>query len=274
MWYESTFWQGGEQWLRVGKDWHHPGERGPSVRRFLAPADGTLTITGRVYKAHRDGDGVRVAILHNGQQVWQHELEGKDGEGVDPNLSVAVKQGDTLRFRRRQTRRDRLRHDPLGPGDHLCRRAEISGIRRVRCEEAGRRRLVLRNAGRRPRRAGHAAAGLVRRRLGVVREAAVGRPSGRVDKRCGAALAVLADGQDASGVVLAFEAARPWRLQAELATDGKLTVRLIVMPAAEDAAAPPAGQIAPAQPCSPGALLRHVADGTADAGPLGRRSWA
>ena len=89
MWYESTFWQGGEQWLRVGKDWHHPGDRGPSVRRFLAPADGTLTITGRVYKAHRDGDGVRVAILHNGQRVWQHELEGKDGEGVDPNLSLS-----------------------------------------------------------------------------------------------------------------------------------------------------------------------------------------
>lgn len=97
-WYESTFFQGAEQWLRVGKDWHHPGERGPSVRRFLAPADGTLTITGRVYKAHRDGDGVRVAILHNQQQVWQHELEGKDGAGVDPNLRIAVKKGDTLRF--------------------------------------------------------------------------------------------------------------------------------------------------------------------------------
>ena len=27
-WYESTFFQGGERWLRVGKDWHHPGERG------------------------------------------------------------------------------------------------------------------------------------------------------------------------------------------------------------------------------------------------------
>ena len=98
VWYESTFWQGNEQWLRVGKDWHHPGDRGPSVRRFLAPADGTLTVTGRVYKAHRDGDGVRVSILHNAQQVWQQELEGKDGEGVDPNLSVDVKKGDTLRF--------------------------------------------------------------------------------------------------------------------------------------------------------------------------------
>ncbi len=56
---------------------------------------------------------------------------------------------------------------------------------------------------------------------------------------------MLADGQDASGVVLAFEAALPWRLQAELATDGKLTVRLTVMPAAEDAAEPPAAKVLP-----------------------------
>jgi hypothetical protein len=97
-WYESTFWQGGEQWLRVGKDWHHPGDRASSVRRFLVPADGSLTVTGRVRKAHLAGDGVRVAILHNGQRVWQHELAGDDGEGIDPNLALAVKQGDTIRF--------------------------------------------------------------------------------------------------------------------------------------------------------------------------------
>ena len=79
-----------------------------------------MTITGRVYKAHRDGDGVRVAILHNGQLVWQHELEGKDGEGVDPISPSPSSKATRFAFRRRQTRLDRLRHDPLGPGDHLC----------------------------------------------------------------------------------------------------------------------------------------------------------
>jgi hypothetical protein len=35
-WYGSTFWTGPD-WTRVGKDWHHPGENTPSVRRFSAP---------------------------------------------------------------------------------------------------------------------------------------------------------------------------------------------------------------------------------------------
>ncbi|MDZ7617949.1 MAG: hypothetical protein U1E05_13170, partial [Patescibacteria group bacterium] len=93
-----TFWQGGETWLRVGKDWHHPGDKAPSVRRFTAPRDGTVRITGRVYKAHRQGDGVGVAILHNQQQAWRHELAGDDGEGTEPNLELTLKAGDAVRF--------------------------------------------------------------------------------------------------------------------------------------------------------------------------------
>ncbi len=242
MWYESTFWQGGEQWLRVGKDWHHPGDRGPSVRRFLAPADGTLTITGRVYKAHRDGDGVRVAILHNGQRVWQHELEGQDGEGTDPNLSLSVKKGDTLRFlvdKRGGIACDTTHWDPvITYADGQKSQASAAFVAKKQGAGGwsyetpadgpgapGLPRLVWFDAAwalcEIPLLAGKA----------VVLTDVAAQPC-----------AVLADGQDASGVVLAFEAARPWRLQAELATDGKLTVRLIVTPAAEDAAAPAAGQ--------------------------------
>jgi len=54
--------------------------------------------------------------------------------------------------------------------------------------------------------------------------------------------AVLADGQDASGIVLAVEAELPWRLEGELTPDGNLTIRLIVMPGAEDATGLPAGK--------------------------------
>jgi len=242
MWYESTFWQGGEQWLRVGKDWHHPGDRGPSVRRFLAPADGPLTVTGRVYKAHRDGDGVRVAILHNGQRVWQHELEGQDGEGLDPNLSLSVKKGDTLRFvvdKRGAIFCDTTHWDPLityADGHKFQASAAFAAKKQGAggwyyeapadgLDAPGMPRLVWFNAAwalcESPLLAGQP----------VVLTNAAARPC-----------ALLADGQDASGVVLAFEAEMPWRLQAELATDGKLTARLVVTPGAADAAAPPPGQ--------------------------------
>lgn len=96
-WYESTFWTGPD-WTRVGDRWHHPGERTPSVRRFTAPRNGKITITGRVFKLHLNGDGIRAEIHHNDQEIWSTEIEGKDAEGVDPDLSLAVQKGDSLRF--------------------------------------------------------------------------------------------------------------------------------------------------------------------------------
>ena len=238
-WYESTFWQGGEQWLRVGKDWHHPGDRGPSVRRFLAPADGTVTITGRVYKAHRDGDGVRVAVLHNGQPVWQHELEGKDGEGIDPNLSLAVKKGDTLRFvvdKRRAIFCDTTHWDPVityADGQKFQASAAFAAKKQgaggwfyeTPADGSGATampRLVWFNAN-----------------WALCESPLIGGKPVVLQSASAQPCAVLADGQDGSGVVLAIEAELPWRLQAELATDGKLTVRLSVTPGA---AAPQAGK--------------------------------
>ncbi len=236
MWYESTFWQGGETWLRVGKDWHHPGDRGPSVRRFLTPADGTVTITGRVYKAHRDGDGVRVAILHNGQRVWQHELEGKDGEGVDPNLTVAVKKGDTLRFfvdKRGTITCDTTHWDPViayADGQKFQASAAFAAKKQGAGgwsyempadgpAAPGMPRLVWFNA----------AWALCEKPLAAGQEVVLTNASAQP-------CAVLADGQDASGAVLAFETGLPWRLQANLAKDGKLAVRLIVETGKGDAA--------------------------------------
>ena len=96
-WYGSPFWTGPD-WTRVGKDWHHPGQNTPSVRRFVAPRDGSITVTGRVFKLHQNGDGIRAIIRHNDNDVWQTEIDGKDGQGVEPQLKLDVKRGDSLRF--------------------------------------------------------------------------------------------------------------------------------------------------------------------------------
>ena len=96
-WHGSTFWTGPD-WTRVGKDWQHPGENTPSVRRFDAPRDGRVTVSGRVFKLHLDGDGIRAIIRLNEREVWKTEIEGKDDKGVEPKLPLDVKQGDALRF--------------------------------------------------------------------------------------------------------------------------------------------------------------------------------
>lgn len=96
-WYGSTFWTGPD-WTRTGRNWQHPGELAPSVRRFDAPRDGRITVTGRVFKLHLSGDGVRVSIRHNATEIWNAEIEGQDGQGVEPSLSLDVHKGDALRF--------------------------------------------------------------------------------------------------------------------------------------------------------------------------------
>jgi len=96
-WYGSTFWAGSE-WTRVGKDWQHPDTETPSVRRFTAPRDGRVTISGRVFKLHLSGDGIRASIRHNNQEVWKTEIAGEDDKGIEPKFTLDVKKGDALRF--------------------------------------------------------------------------------------------------------------------------------------------------------------------------------
>ncbi|NQT85800.1 PD40 domain-containing protein, partial [bacterium] len=114
-WYGSTYWAGPD-WTRVGKDWHHPGIHTPSVRRWTAPRDGRVTVTGRVYKAHLDGDGVRAMVRHNSETVWQAELDGKDAKGQEPRLTIDVRRGDAVRFivhKRGRIFCDTTRWDPV-----------------------------------------------------------------------------------------------------------------------------------------------------------------
>jgi len=96
-WYGSTYWTG-PNWTRVGKDWHHPGIDTPAVRRFTVPRDGRVTVRGRVYKAHLDGDGVRASIRHGRRIVWRVELKGKDARGAEPDLALSVRKGEAIRF--------------------------------------------------------------------------------------------------------------------------------------------------------------------------------
>ncbi len=227
IWYESTFWQGGEQWLRVGKDWHHPGELGPSVRRFLAPADGSIIVTGRVRKAHLAGDGVRATILHNQQTVWQHELEGDDGQGLDPNSTLSVRQGDAIRFvvdKRGSIACDTTYWDPVITYDD-GRRFQASEAFDAKKQGADQWYYETPTAGQPARGAPQLIwfdANWALRSTPLMVAEPIELPSGSA-----AGCAVLADGADASGIALAFDSPRPWRMRVQLQTDGMVTVDVI-----------------------------------------------
>jgi hypothetical protein len=99
-WHGSTYYAGPD-WTRVGKDWHHPGVNTPSVRCFTAPNGGTVTVTGRIYKADTNkggDDGVTLMVRHNAQTIWTARIAGNDAKGVEPKLNLKVAKGDTIRF--------------------------------------------------------------------------------------------------------------------------------------------------------------------------------
>jgi hypothetical protein len=88
----------------VGASWMKPGESTDAVRTFTVPHSGSITVRGRVHKDlyHRYGNGVRVKLLKNDQQLWPaegwQELAGGDTVGLDMNAVVSVTRGDRLHF--------------------------------------------------------------------------------------------------------------------------------------------------------------------------------
>ena len=242
-WYGSTYWTGPD-WTRVGLDWHHPGEDTPSVRRFTAPADGKVTIGGRVYKAHLDGDGVRVLVRHNAQTVWQAEIEGKDDKGLEPNLTLDVHQGDAIRFivhKRGQIFCDTTRWDPVVT---YADGREFRASQGFSTEKQG---------------AGGWSYELEAdssNKTGLPTVTAFGLDGGlrtevtRVDQplvfsdRDSLPLFVVADGRDESGVALAMSPKGPWQFSASLGKDGRLRIGFDI-PAGADVANGPPGTSSP-----------------------------
>ncbi|MEU8632364.1 SpvB/TcaC N-terminal domain-containing protein [Amycolatopsis sp. NPDC048633] len=77
-----------------------------SVRRWIAPYDGTVRIAGAAKLtadpgADRAADGVRVAVQHEDTELWAQRITARDHAGYAPSGvdSVAVHRGDRLYFR-------------------------------------------------------------------------------------------------------------------------------------------------------------------------------
>ena len=223
-WYRSTYWTG-PNWTRVGKDWQHPGENTPSVRRFTCPKDGRLTISGRAAKYHveRTSDGVRLAIRHNANEIWRAEIDGGDEQGVEPALSLEVHKGDAIRFvvhKRGQIFCDTTRWDPtIRYADGTVFQAS-NGFSKTQGESGW--TYEMETGGDSP-----LGAPMVYT-LGQdaslrVETLSPGRPLVLVPENA-LPLIVLPNQTDSAGAVVAIAAATKWRLTVELSGEGKLEI--------------------------------------------------
>ncbi len=229
-----------------GRDWQHPGENTASVRRFTAPREGRITITGRVYKAHQDRktDGVRVAIRHQARDVWNAEIAGDDGRGVQPRLTLVVRKGDAVRFvvhKRGAIACDTTHWDPSIAYDDGLRLTASEGFSPRRAAEDP-WSYEMEVAGDSPR--GMPRTIGFRSDWSLVDQAATPQRAVALSDRNALPLAVIADGADASGLVLAVLDPGPWRLETQLTEEGRLLLRLA------------AGGEGPAHEVAPGESLR------------------
>jgi len=88
----------------IGASWMRPGDEADAVRVFTLPYSGSITVTATVHKDiyHTYGDGVRVKILKNDQQIWPKEgwllIAADDISGKNMEQKVSVQKQDKLLF--------------------------------------------------------------------------------------------------------------------------------------------------------------------------------
>ena len=227
-WYDSTFWTG-PNWTRVGRDWHHPGIDTPSVRRFVCPRDGQITISGRIYKADtKPSDGVSLLIRHRDRDVWQAEIDGPDSRGVEPNLTLDVRRGDPIRFivhKRIEIFCDTTRWDPLITyTDGTTYRASEG----FSTKEQGQRGWFYEMVADENSEKGLPRIHYFDRNFLLRDDTLQPGKNVQISARDALPLAIVADSEDQSGILVALTRRTDWRFTASLRNDGRMRVSLSV----------------------------------------------
>lgn len=94
----SNWWNGSQTCCLVMSNSQHP-DTYDSVRKWVAPKAGTVTVKGKVYKQSSGGDGVNVKIKKNSSTVWgTYTIAYNDLIGLTHNFTITVNAGDAIYF--------------------------------------------------------------------------------------------------------------------------------------------------------------------------------
>ena len=95
-------WQGGSklpdpklEWVELHADGGHPATAHAAIRRWIAPAKGVVTVTGKINHSSPNGDGVRASVVASrsrvvGQWVAQHGGADTNPPAVEVEPSDAI----------------------------------------------------------------------------------------------------------------------------------------------------------------------------------------
>lgn len=92
-------WQGNETYLLVWPDGGHPGVYADAVRRWIAPASGTVRITGTARDEDPNcGDGVFVVIRRGLESLWKQNISNGNTAGYAFELNTSISRDGMLDF--------------------------------------------------------------------------------------------------------------------------------------------------------------------------------
>jgi len=103
----NSRWKGNEEYALIAGNWMSPGETYNAVRKWIAPKDGTILVSGHIAlgQSGQGGDGVAVTIKRSGgypfmeSNVWgPYTMDGNDTTGLSHSLVLDIKKGEALYF--------------------------------------------------------------------------------------------------------------------------------------------------------------------------------
>ncbi|MDQ1914703.1 glycosyl hydrolase family 28-related protein [Paenibacillus sp. GD4] len=83
-------------WVKGGE--MHPANNGDAIRKWTAPGNGTIAITGGVRKGDNNGDGVNASIKKNGLPLWSSLIQSATPVQPTEVNAVTVAAGDAITF--------------------------------------------------------------------------------------------------------------------------------------------------------------------------------
>lgn len=98
--YDSTEerWKETTEYPWVSADAQHPENTYDSVRKWVAPGNGTIDISGSVHKGNNIGDGIVATIKKNDTQLWSAHVTRTTNVNPTGVTGISVAAGDAIYF--------------------------------------------------------------------------------------------------------------------------------------------------------------------------------
>ncbi|WP_411347233.1 right-handed parallel beta-helix repeat-containing protein [Paenibacillus sp. WLX2291] len=94
----SSRWDVSGTYPWVSSNAQHPGNSADSVRTWIAPSSGKITITGSVQKGSADGDGINASIIKDSTSLWTQTIRNTTEVQPSGVTNIPVQQGTQIHF--------------------------------------------------------------------------------------------------------------------------------------------------------------------------------